>query len=360
MTQVSIYRKAICSILAVLLLSNLSGCMLLPKEEEERQMLFVQADEVEEYSFVSPVRMDLEKILDIDCTYRQLEEENMSFKLDGQTIEEVYVATGDKVIKGTLLATLRMPDLEKELKSIEDSIVQLKQTIKQLKLDTETQKSNVEIDYKYKTISKAERDLKISEIESNLKSLLTTNEDQLHIINLRLKEKQEAIAGSKIYAPIDGVISYVKANLKGSISEENMAVIKMINPAKCAFEIFKTEDTAYLIEGQKYNVDCNGVIYEGTIMPISDEENSIYLQMKEIPPNLTVGDIGSIHYLADSRKNAIVMPTNTIHEGEGFKFVYILNENNIKAIKKVETGLQTNEFVEIVNGLQDEELVINE
>ncbi len=360
MTKVSMYRKAICSILAVLLLSNLSGCMLLPKEEEERSVVFVKEDTLQQYAFISPVRMDLEKSLDIACVYRQLEEENLSFKLDGLLVEEVYVASGQNVKKGTLLATLLIENLEEELKSIEDAILKSKQEIEKLKLEAETQKSYVELDYKYKNISKAERDLKVSEIETSLKASLKNSEDQIYIQNLRLKELQDISSGSKIYAPMDGVISYVKEQLKNSLSEENIAVIKMINPSKCAFEIYKSEESAYLKEGQSYEVDCNGVLYEGTIMPSKESDSYIYLQMKDISQNLTVGAQGNIHYLADSRKNALVLPANTIHEGEGFKFVYILNESNIKAIKKVEVGLQTTEYVEIISGLEDNDLVINE
>ncbi len=360
-TRTNIFRRIICSILIGLFLCNLTGCMLLPKEEEERKVSFVKADELEQYSFISPERMDMEKNLDIPCVYRELEEELMSFKQGNQVVEDVFVEIGDAVTKGTLLASLRTADLDEEIKSLEESIKQIEQSVEQLKLAAESEKKYIELDYKYSKISKVERKQRVATIEDNLKINLEAKEDEMYIQNLRLKEKQEIMAGSRIYAPMDGVISYVKTELKESISQDNEAVIKMINPEKCAFEIFVTEESKYLKEGQTYTVDCDGGSYQGTIMPLTEKDPSyIYLQIKNPTMSLKVGDSGIIHYKADSRKNVLVLPTKKVHEGEGFNFVYVVNDDNIKAIHKVEIGLKTYDYVEIVSGLKDDDLVVNE
>ena len=115
MTRVRIYRKVMCLVLTTLLLCNLTGCMLLPKEEEDRRVTFVNADELEQYSFISPERMDLKKILEIPCVYKQLQEESLSFKVEGKAIESVNVSVDETVKKGTLLASLEIGNLKNDI-----------------------------------------------------------------------------------------------------------------------------------------------------------------------------------------------------------------------------------------------------
>lgn len=361
MTRVSIYRIIMCSVLTSLLLFQLTGCMLLPKEEEERKVTFVKSDELQQYTFISPERIDLEKTVDIPCVYRQLEELNLGFQLDDHVVKGVYVNVRDAVKKGTLLAELEIGEMGDELKAMENEIESAKNAIEQIKLQASNDKENVELEYKYKHITKVEYNQRISEIQDNVKAATKEKEDAIYILNLRLKEKQDIISSSKIYAPIDGVISYVKTNLLDSMSEENIGVIKMIDPEKCAFEIYVSEDSTYLKEGETYTVEANGLSYEGVILG-SDQENPsyIYLQMKEVPMNLEVGTSGAIRYLVDSRKDALVLPSKIIHEGEGFNFVYIVGDDNIKKIQKVEVGLKTEEYAEIVSGLEEDDYVINE
>ena len=356
-----IFRKFMGSILIGLMLCDLTGCMLLPKEEEEHKVSYIKADVLDQYILISPQRVDIEKRTDISCIYKSVREENLSFKEDGQVVEEVYVNEGDRVKKGTLLANLRLADMEDEIKGIEDSITQTKQAINQLKLEASIEKENVEVDYKYNKISEKEKKQKISEIEYNLKSELEGKEDDIYIQNLRLKEKKEIVEGSKIYAPMDGVISYIEEELKDSLSKKDITVIKMIDSEKCAFEIYLSEQAATLKEGQTYTVDCEVGSFNGTILPYDKEKSSyIYLQIKNPPRNLSIGLSGIIHYAEDSRKNVLALPSNIVHKGEGYNFVYVINKDNIKVIQKVEVGLTTEKYAEIMSGLKEDDLVVNE
>ncbi len=355
------YRNSLISILTGLLICNLTGCMLLPKEEQTRKVAYAKSDELEEYSLTKSQRMDLEKTLEIPCVYRQLEEESLSFHREKEMVVGVYVSKGQFVKKGMLLASLDTSTLKQEINMLEDQIEQAKQAIDQLQQKAEYDKKYIELDYKYKRVTKVEHDQTISTIEDNLETDVKSKSDEIYILNMRLEDKNETLSGSTIVAPMDGMISFVRTDLENSICEDGVAVIKLINPEKCAFEIYKSEETSFLHIGQTYSVESPVGTCEGTLLPPGKETDSyIYLKLNEIPGGLVVGDRGVLHYLADSKMNALVLPTAYVHDGEGFKFVYMLDENNIKVIRKVEVGLQTVEFTEIVSGLDENDSVIEE
>ena len=335
MTKISSCRKVTYLILIGLLLCNLTGCMLLPKEEELKKVSFVKSDILDEYSFVTVERMDLEKSLNISCVYRQMQEEYLSFHVDDKEVEGVYVKIGDSVKKGSLLASLRVDELKDEINALEDSIEQIKHSISELKLKAKYDKEYVELEYKYSHLSKVEREQKILEIDDNLKSQLEGKENEITIKNLRLKEKQEILVGSKILAPIDGVVSYIMEDLENSKSQDNLAVIKMLNPEKCAFEIYNEGDASYLKVGEEYKVESEGITYEGTILPLESKKQSfLYLQPKETFTNMEVGQQGQINFVVESRKNVLALPNNVVHKAENYYFVYVIDEENIKRIKR--------------------------
>ena len=361
MARKKYFHKFVYSILILLMLCNLTGCMLLPKEEEARKVSFGRADEIGQYDFIVPERMDLEKAIDIQCTYTQTKEESMSFKVSNLTINKVNVNTGDYVKKGTLLGALDVNDLEQNISELEKSIKQNNLLIEQIRKREDYDKKYVDLEYKYKKITKEERNTRINIIVDNAKANIKSKEDDIYILGLQLKEKKEQLAGSRIYAPIDGCVTFVKGYLFNNLSEEGLCVFKMINPENCVFMIYPREDTSGLKVGQTYTIECEGKSYEGVLKTQKIEgADLLCLYLKKPPLNLQVDTIGVIHLKVENRKNALALPNSVIHYGEGFHLVYVVNKDNVKVMNKVEIGIQTDQYTEIVSGLNDGDQVLNE
>lgn len=361
MLCVRICKKVLCLALTVLLLCSLTGCMLLPKEEKEREVVFVRNDELQEYELISPIRMDLEQTVDISCSYKQLEEITLNFTQDNYIVESVNISKGDTVKKGTLLAKLDTKGLEDEIREMEESILQEQKVIDQLKVQVANDKKYVELDYKYKNITKEERNQRLAEIEDVANNDIKAKEDEVYIKKLRLEEKKKIDEGSKIYAPIDGYISYVRDDLLGSVSNKELGVIKMIDPKKCAFAIYVTEESKVLKPGETYKVDCEGISCEGVLEPVSKEDSSfMYLRLKKPPQELQVGMNGVIHCLVDNKKDVLVLPSEIVHKGKDYYFVYMEDKNKVKVIRKVEIGMITEEYTEIVSGISEDDHIIKE
>ena len=198
MIKSSIWQKVISSVLAGLLLCGLSGCMLLPREKEEREVSFSKVEEIPQYSFISPERMDMEKAVDIPCVYRQKNDVHLSFKLANRMVNIVNVKSGDKVKKGTLLASLDMSDLEEEIKALEPEIQLMKKSIELLKLKASYDKQSAELEYKYNNVMKVQMHQNIRTIEDTLKTEVEAKEDEIYIQNFVLEKKKKELADGKM------------------------------------------------------------------------------------------------------------------------------------------------------------------
>ncbi len=353
------YRKVIILILAVLLVFSLSSCMLFPDEEVTRKVSYVNMDKLASYTTITPIRKDVEVTQEFPCVYIQLKEEELSFKLSDNYVGVVNVTKGDRVKKGDLLASLQMQDLDEEIQSLKAAIKLSEEKIKQLKDKATYDKKLIEVDYKYKNITKEERKRSIADIEVNLKGDLKAQENEIYIQNIRLKEKKKLYEDGKIYAPHDGIITFVMEDLASSLSKKDLPIIRLVNPKECAFEISGTDNIDNLKVGKTYTIDCISGSYKGTIVLVKNKKSSSkYLKINDQSTNLTLGENGTIHNKLQSRKGILTLPMGVVKEGDGFRYVYQVNKDNIKVMKKVEVGEETMEFTEIVSGLTEHDQVI--
>ena len=95
-------------LLTVLLLGTLpvlSGCSQ-PREDSDGVIVVEQEAEPVVYDMAAVTRGDVQKTQRIKCTYRQVNDESLSFGISGISVKKVYVQEGDTVEKGQVLAEL--------------------------------------------------------------------------------------------------------------------------------------------------------------------------------------------------------------------------------------------------------------
>ena len=112
-------NKVIPWILAATLVTTLSGCQLIPVEEELPVAPVVKTYQGVEHDQVVVKRGDLIATSVVQCKYQALEKENLSFRLGGEYIEGIYVEVGQEVQAGELLAELVHDNLNEQIKSQE-------------------------------------------------------------------------------------------------------------------------------------------------------------------------------------------------------------------------------------------------
>ena len=65
-----------------------------------------------------------------------------------------------------------------------------------------------------------------------------------------------------------------------------------------------------------------------------------------------------ITVVQEEAKGALSLPKSCVFETEDFTYVYILNEDGVREMRKITAGVIGDEFVEIVDGISETESVI--
>jgi RND family efflux transporter MFP subunit len=321
----------------------LTGCGLLPEEEELRTAPVISEYQAEEYRFVLAEKRDLISKEEMACLYQPSKEESLSFEVGGELYSNIYVKAGDEVKKGDLLAELQMGDMDQ---IIDDS----KLAIKKLEL---------QIDYIDHLISAEKKRRTITGDTYEALGTVTNEEaqknqalDALYIARERLKEKEELKKKRQIYAGMDGIISYVKITKNGDRSIEGEKFIQIMD-SSLSFTA-KTKNWNYLSVGQKADILVGKDTYETEIASIEKDTDSIYIikfSLTEPTTNLPQGARGIYTLILEEKKEVLTVPYAAVITIGEKSFVYCMDENDLKTVKMVETGLATDGKIEIKSGL---------
>lgn len=123
--------------------------------------------------------------------------------------------------------------------------------------------------------------------------------------------------------------------------------------------------------GDKATLHIAGADYEAEIIdprqigiesytPQKGQEGPVYFKIDEEGLYLKGEDKGSITILAEEKKDVLYVPKSAITEVNDKEIVYVENEDGIRSVQYVETGMYTDNKVEIVSGLKVGDKVILE
>lgn len=193
-------------------------------------------------------------------------------------------------------------------------------------------------------------------------------EDTLYIEELRLEELKEELKQRQIYAGIDGTVTYARKTTDGECSVKNRKIVTITDLDTNVFTV-SGEDTAYFTIGMQVSIMCgkkeyiaevvDGSVF-GSAEPEEDGESVAYLRLTQPDPTLEAGKKGSIEITVDQRENVLYVDKRAVKTSNGEAFVYMLDENGLRIMQKVVTGLKAGDYVEIIGGLEAGERVIIE
>jgi len=267
-----------------------------------------------------------------------------SFSTVGQ-VEKVYVAEGDRVKKGQLLAELNSSNY---------------QNMYQISLAKEKQAEDAynRLSDLYKKGSLPE--IKYIEIQTSLEQAKSSTQIALKNLN-----------DCKLYAPMNGVVG--RRNI-----EPGMNVI----PTSTVFDIVKIDkvfikvsipenEISKIKKGEKAQVTVaaldnesfEGVIEEKGVManPLSHTYD-VKIAIANTNEKLFPGMVCNVSINQETTKGQIVIPQQSIQvDGNGKKYVYVTDAQKEHAMaREVETGILKNKGVVISKGLQVGEMIIVE
>lgn len=300
-------------------------------------------------------------------------------------IVSLYVMEGDKVEKGDLLLKIK-PDtyqsmLERSQASLNTSKSALEKAIAQLS-ESESNFSRNKILFENGTISRSE----FEKIEASYKVAVLSVEDGEYMVSsaeASLREAQENLNKTNIYAPISGTISRLNIELgERVVGTAQMAGTELLrlanlNLMEVAVEVNENDinsvslnDTA-LIEVDAYL----GNIYKGIVSEIANSANVMGVSADQVTnfevkvrildevsfrPGMTATvDIQTerAYAVLSLPIQAVTTRKDTANIQDKVECVFAFEENTANFIK-VETGIQNDEFIQIISGLEEGQDII--
>lgn len=339
-----------------------------PQEEDGDTVVRLdKGSEDSGYTLAEAALNDVEKTADIWFNYKQTKQENVNYPVSDRKVEELYVDVGDRVKKGQLLAILKGGDRQDQIRDLEYQIARNKLQQGYLDINEEYALSERWWNFIYKSNgSEAEEEKLQNDLESTRQSYRYQREDYQDKIDMdtgRLENYKREMAEGSIYATMDGVIHRIAA-VENAVSDVNAAAFVIVDDSTCLFESSKMEYADYIRDGQVYNLvvgaGSSAVTYQVRAWNRESWTDNIYLELlsESAAETLKVGSSGRLTLSLERKEKVLTVPKGAVHLAGGKPYVYILDENDFRQVKWVETGITGDKLTEIVDGLKEGEAVI--
>ena len=359
-------RVKLASIICILVVVYMAGC---GKVEEENGPIVVEKEEQTiSYEFGVAQIGDVVKTEKIRCTYRQMNEQEVSFSVGGRLVERVFVENGDKVKKGDLLVSLSGKDLQRQIDRLQYQIARNELLLGYAETDEAFELSGYWVNFLYYSPQTEEDrdalDERIADTQRNYRYTKEDYSDALEMDRKQLQVLQQELKSGNLYASMDGVVYNLKEHLEGSTARVDEVIMRILDTSECVFETEAKEFASYFTEGESVEMQLSfsssGGDYELIPFKMDTWGDTQLFQVYSGPDGsqLEVGISGTIMLVTGRRENVLCVPANAVYEADGKAYVYVLNTDNMREVKWIETGLYGDTTVEITGGLEEGEKVI--
>ena len=353
------------------LLLAAAGCAA--PEESGTEVLVTEQETGEEYDgAVAASVTDVELHLKVLCQYESADYEDLSFDVERQEIESVFVKEGERVEKGQLLVSLVSSDSSDQLRQLQYELDRLKLQQKAVmdEMEADITEAIFEIAVaEGQSVSQMEQREREKEeaIRESYRHTLEDLEDRITFAEQRLNRAKRGEEDHQIYAGISGIVTYVRTGLEGSKTQIGKTVITIMDPTNMYFIADKPEQAAYFTEGEAVDLEITTGLSAGTysVLPkltenAEGEPQLIFLLQGEdaaAGSSINKGTRASITLEIGRREHVLAVPLRALHKAGDKCYVYVVNELGHRITRFVEIGLEGDNYVEILSGLEEGEYV---
>lgn len=328
-------------IFSLLIVLPLTGCSLLPAEEEPLKPPLVKP--VQESYRTSPVvRGPIAQEVRGNGTLESYESDSVAFTSEGGRVKEILVRAGDEVKTGDVLVQLEVGDLDIQVKQLEMNML-----ISRGKL----------------------RDARNSENEDAIR----VAELQYEIDQIKYDRMLESFESKQLLATMDGTVTYVAPFEEGSLVPPYETVVMISDPKKLriGFQIDTSTDASKVGVGFTAMLRFGSEDIEGKVTqtpasaPLTEDEilkrrysTHVYVESDQLPESAEIGDRTDVTVRLQEREDTLIIPRSGLRSYLGRTFVRVLDdEGNIREVD-VEQGIVGSTEVEISKGLEEGQLII--
>lgn len=344
----------------LILMASISGCALLPKEEELQAAPVLTEGETEEYVMTQVVRGDVVVSDSIRVNYVPASSEKLSFPIGGEVVAHVYVEQGSTVKAGDVLMDLDLTEIDAQIQSQE-------QTLESLNLELTHLQQSEELDLALAALTDEQNPnatvSSYASVQAGYEQRKTSMQNAIDVGNVRLEELQKQRSQRQLTATIDGTVTSLYSFEEGEATVENQTVATVSDMSDALFQAYSSNNSL-LTEGEQYTVNCNGTDYAATALTGAQaggnglKADGIYLRLDQPDPSLQQGDTGTVTIVREQSLDTLIVSSAAVQDNGGESVVYQLNEEGFREAVPVTCGLSNGEVTEILEGLEEGDTVI--
>lgn len=211
-------------------------------------------------------------------------------------------------------------------------------------------------------------DLMLQGVSSNVKKQYESQIDEI-MIQIQILEKN--LEQSSIKAEFDGVITELNVN-QGGMTQPGVVVVEIQDENNLGIYVeILAEDAVKTVIGMPFIIDSHGEsktlkinrIYPKAEKKISDlgvEQKRVRIEADlEDGINFKLGAEVDVVIVLEEKNDVLLVDKDAVYEKEQKEYVTVI-EGDKEFEKQVTTGLENDEFVEVVTGLNENEIVLVE
>ena len=348
-------RRCFVPTAALLLALLLSGCFLLPKEAAPPELPLVTPFTGAEYKTAVVTRGDLVSEAKVNFTFTPTRREDLRFSVIGRSYGAIYVNVGSQVHKGDLLAELDTAAEQEAIRNTETELQKLQirletaQTALALALEEEELQGNGS------TVVSEARQADISYYEA-----------AIAIRQQKLEEQRAELDSLRLYAPMDGTVTYVKAIDQNTRSSKTDTVVTVTDTSSSVFNAM-TEHWALFPVGESFVVSTDRgdflcvsrdpALYGIKTAEVLNGQKNVCLEIQDEP--VPEGSLrGTVRIVLEVRENVKMLPTRAVFTVGDRYYVYHEDASGLKTAMEIGCGLSDGSYIEVTEGLEEGEYVI--
>jgi len=336
-------------------------------------------------------RRDIASNLEIASEFLPYQEIDVYAKVSGY-VQKLYVDWGTHVKQGQLLAVLEIPELEEQLRLDEATVRRSEHDLARAREEltrsesaytvthltytrlAEVQKTQPELVAQEEVDVAQGKDLEANAGVSAAKDALAAAEQALQVAKAALDRDRSLFAYARMTAPFEGVVTKIYAYTgallpAGTSSSKSDAALCHLSQNNLLRLVIPVPERAVadVHTGETVAVDVSALkeTFNGKIALVSDQidmtTRTMHTEVTVPNPNyeLVPGMYASVQIPLHTAKGVLAIPMQAVEGmGSGQGTVLVVDRSNRIEKREVKTGLESSSDVEIVSGLQENDLVV--
>jgi len=303
----------------------LSGCGLLPEEEEALPPPLVERQADISYELAAVTRGDIAEQIMISGVLTAAEQSAYYFDNEGLRLISLHVKAGDTVETGALVAQADPGDLAYRI-AVQKNAVR----IAQIRVDQSTRK-----------------EIEIRQIELD-------NEQ------LALDELEKKLERCSLYSDHAGVVLFADSLQAGEIIPAFRVLARIASPNELV-AYAQSDSLKRVRTGMPVTLTIDGQTLAGKVTLSPDNtpdsadirlKNAVLVAPEALPAGVEMGTRAEMVITLSERKNTLLVPQRAVRTALGQTYVQVLRDG-VRQEHNVEVGIRTATQAEILSGLTE-------